>query len=192
MFRCGFALLIVWTIALSAAPAQAQWFSNFMDGVHRDYHRNKAWPEPFLRADRESVNIPFGMMIANGWRKQNLISDYLFQEDSPKLTMAGEQKLRFILTQMPPTRRTVFVQRGTSPDVTANRIAVVQRTAAGIVPLGTVAEVVESDLPNDGWPADDIDAVAKRFNSTRPDPRIRSTSSGGGSGGGSGSGGSGS
>ena len=35
-------------------------------------------------------------------------------------------------------------------------------------------DVVESDLPNDGWPADDIDAVARKFNGTRPDPRLTS------------------
>ena len=29
MFRCGPAYSVFWTILLSAAPAEAQWFSNF-------------------------------------------------------------------------------------------------------------------------------------------------------------------
>ena len=64
---------------------------------------------------------------------------------------------------MPPNRRTIFVQRGLTPDVTALRIDVVQRAASRMVPAAMLADVVESDLPNDGWPADDVDAVAKQL-----------------------------
>ena len=188
MFRYGPALLIVGTLLVSASPAQAQWFSNFWSGVHRDYHRNQAWPEPFLRPDREAVSQPFAVMVANGWRRQNLLSDYHFDEDKSVLNLAGEMKLRFILTQMPPNRRIVFVQRGLSPDVTATRIDLVQQAAVVMLPAGSLPEVVESDLPNDGWPADDIDAVARKFQSTRPDPRLKNASSNASSGGSSGGG----
>ena len=187
MFRCGFAVAIVWTLMFSAAPAKAQWFANFWSGVHRDYHRNKDWPEQFLRADREAVTVPLGLMVANGWRRQNLLSDYHFNDDAPQLNQAGELKVQFILTQMAPQRRTIFVQRGSSPDVTATRMAVVQRTAERILPPGHLADVVESDLPNYGWPAEEVDSVSRKWQSSRPDPRIKSASSGGG-GGGSGSG----
>ncbi len=189
MFRYGRALLVLWTILLSASPADAQWFSNFWSDVRRGYKRNNAWPEPFLRPDREATMLPFSLMVANGWRRQNLLSDYHFNEENPQLNLAGETKLRYILTQMPPNRRTVFVQRGLSPEVTDLRIDLVQRAASHMMPSGYMAEVVESDLPNDGWPADDVDAIAKKFQATRPDPRLKEASSGDGSGGsGSGSG----
>jgi hypothetical protein len=191
MLRCGTAILFLWTIAISAAPAQAQWFTNFWDGVHRDYQRNVAWPEPFIRPDRDGVNMPFAIMVANGWRRQNLISDYHFNDDNQKLNLAGETKLRFILTQMPPARRTVFVQRGLTSDVTSKRLDLVQQAAVNVMGDKSAPHVVESDLPNDGTPADDINAVARRFQSTRPDPRLSNASSGGGSGGGGGGGGSG-
>jgi hypothetical protein len=181
MLRWGAGLLVAWTILGTAAPAKAQWFSNFWDGVCRDYKRNQAWPEPFFWADRQAVIAPFGQMVANGWRRQNLISDYHFTDDGSQLTLAGETKVRQILTQMQPSRRTIFVQQGLSPEVTANRINLVHRASVQVLPDGMLANVVESDLPNDGWPADDIDAVSRRWNATRPDPRLTSDQSSGGS-----------
>lgn len=199
MLRCVSAMLAITALLSFATSAHAQmeaevpkstWWSRFC----RDYHRNVDWPEPFVMPDRIAVKAPFAIQIANGWRKQNLMSDYHFNEDKPQLNLAGESKLRYILTQMPPSRRTVFVQRGLTAEDTANRMAIVQRSSARILPPGYMADIAESDLPSDGWPADDIDAVARRFNSTRPDPRIKDSSGGGGGGGGysaSGSGGSG-
>jgi hypothetical protein len=184
MIRYGCGLLVLSTMLLSVAPAEAQWFDNFCQSVKRGYHRNMSWPEPFLRADRESATLPFGIMVSNGWRRQNLLSDYHFNDDSPQLNQAGELKLHFILTQMPPNRRTVFVQRAMNPELTAVRMAVVQRAADRMLPSGMIAEVVESDLPNDGWPADEIDSVSRQYQRTRPDPRLPSND--GGSGGGSG------
>jgi hypothetical protein len=168
----------------AAAPLKAQWLSEFHDNICREYKRNKYWPEPFIWADRQATIAPFGQMVANGWRRQNLMSDYHFNEENPQLNLAGESKLRYILTQMPPSRRTVFVQRGTSPEETATRVNAVYRAALAMLPAGNMPDVVESDLPNDGWPADDIDAVARKFNATRPDPRLRDVQSNGDSGGG--------
>jgi hypothetical protein len=191
MHRWASALFVALTVLACATPAKAQscdecdsWFSRFCDNFKRDCKRNQYWPEPFLYADRKAVIAPFGQMVANGWRRQNLISDYHFREDSPQLTLAGEEKLRYILTQMPPSRRTVFVQQGLSSDITAARINSVHRAALHIVPAGVTPDVVETDLPNDGWPADDIDAVARRWSATRPDPRLESIQSSDGSDGG--------
>ena len=187
MFRCGSALIIAWTLLASAAPAHAQWY-NFWSGWSRDYHRNQAWPEPFLMPDRVSVMQPLAMQVANGWRRQNLLSDYHFNEQTAQLNLAGETKLRFILTQMPPSRRTVFVQRGLSPEITALRMEKVQTLADRMISGGGIASVVESDLPNEGWPADEIDSITRGFAKTRPDPRIKSAGdSTAGTGGGSGS-----
>ena len=114
------------------------------------------------------------------------MSDYHFNDTTNQLNLAGESKLRYILTQMPPSRRTVFVQQGLSSDVTQGRVQSVERMAERIVPPGMIANVVESNLPNDGWPAADIDAVTRKFIATTPDPRLPA---GGISSGGSGSGG---
>jgi hypothetical protein len=115
---------------------------------------------------------PFIIQTANGWRRQNLLSDYHFDAVTNQLTLAGETKLRYILTQMPPSRRTVFVQQGLNRNVTQGRMAAVERASGSILPDGMLAQVVESNLPNSGWPASDVDAVTRKFNATRPDPRL--------------------
>jgi hypothetical protein len=186
MLRCGPIILVVWVVLASAGTARAQWFETFKQNFKRDYHRNAMWPEPFLQPDRNATMAPFAIQTANGWRRQNLLSDYHFDDVTNQLTLAGETKLRYVLTQMPPTRRTVFVQQGLAANVTRSRMLAVERASSKIVPEGMVANVVESNLPNDGWPASDVDAVTRKFNATRPDPRLSPSSL---SSGGSGSGG---
>jgi hypothetical protein len=78
------------------------------------------------------------------------------------------------------------VQQGDGSETTIARMDAVQRASTRFVPSGMMAQVVESNLPNDGWPADDIDAVTRKFNASRPDPRLPA---GGISGSGSNSGG---
>jgi hypothetical protein len=186
MSRCAAFILVVLGVLVSAESAEAQWFEQFKQNFKRDYHRNTMWPEPFLQADRNAVMCPFAIQTANGWRRQNLLSDYHFDEATNQLTRAGDAKLRYILTQMPSTRRTVFVQQGHSTEVTEGRMHSVEWASEQIVPPGMIAHVVESNLPNDGWPAADIDAVTRKFIATTPDPRLPA---GGISSGGSGSGG---
>ncbi len=184
MARCAAMILIVGGMLATAAPAEAQWFHNLCENFKREYHRNTMWPEPFLQPDRNAVMAPFSVQTANGWRRQNLMSDYLFNEATNQLTLAGETKLRYILTQMPPSRRTVFVQQGLSAPVTEARIHAVERASSRILPQGMLAQVVETNLSNEGWPAEDVDAVYRKFSATRPDPRLPSGGiSSGGSGG---------
>lgn len=181
MLRWGTPVLFAWTVFLMATPAEAQWFTSFMHKCKIDYKRNQYWPEPFIWADRKATIAPFGQMVANGWRRQNLLSDYHFNDEDTHLNPSGEARLRYILTQQPPSRRTVFVQQGLTPEETAARMNLVHRASMRILPPGVMANVVESDLPNQGWPADDIDAVARKFNATRPDPRLTSDKSSSGS-----------
>lgn len=183
MSRIGAFFLVAWVIWASSSVAHGQWFEKFKHNFKRDFHRNQDWPEPFLQSDRNAVMAPFAIQTANGWRHQNLLSDYHFDDASNQLTLAGESKLRFILTQMQPSRRTVFVQQGLSSDVTEGRMHSVERAAERLVPPGMVAQVVESNLPNEGWPAADIDAVTRKFIATTPDPRLPTSSTGSGSGG---------
>jgi len=176
MLRLGSIILVLSVFLGLANSAQAQWFEKFCANFKRDAHRNAMWPEPFLQADRQATMAPFAIQVANGWRRQNLVSDYHFQEGTQQLTLAGESKLRYILTQMPPSRRTMFVQQALSADETEARIQAVERVSSRMVPPGFVAQVVESNLPNEGWPAEDVDAVTRKFNASRPDPRLPAAS----------------
>jgi len=184
MLRCGLFALVMALVWSCAPAAHGQWFDKACEAFKRDYRRNAMWPEPFLQPDREATMAPFAIQTANGWRRQNLLSDYHFTDGTSQLNLAGETKLRYILTQMPPSRRTVFVQQGLASDVTIARIDAVQRASTHIVPSGMMAQVVESNLPNDGWPASEVDTVTRKFNASTPDPRLPAGGiSSGGSGG---------
>src|SRR5438046_1629053 len=105
------ALLVLGIVSTAAAPAQAQWFGDFFHRSGQDFKRNNSWPQPFIAPDREAVCLPFDLMERNGWRKQTMICDYHFENDTARLTSAGEMKVRWILTQAPVQRRIVYVQR---------------------------------------------------------------------------------
>ena len=59
------AVLAIACLAYAASPAEAQHlrenWNNFWNRVHTDFHRNNAWPEPFLSADRAVVRETFGI-----------------------------------------------------------------------------------------------------------------------------------
>ncbi len=126
MSRSLTAVLLVGMALGACSTAQAQW-SSLWDSTYHDYRRNVEWPEPFLQPDRAATVAPFALMIANGWRRQNLLSDYHFLDDGAQLNLAGETRLRWILTQQPPNRRTIFVQRGLTQDLSMARVGMVQR-----------------------------------------------------------------
>lgn len=193
MLRCGLMTLVLAVVCSYACTAHAQYTDGqygekegWFDRWKRECRRNAMWPEPFLQPDRNATLAPFAVQIANGWRRQNLLSDYYFDEATHQLNLAGETKIRYILTQMPPSRRTIYVQQGLAADVTQARMHSVQRASSRILPEGMMAQIVESNLPNDGWPAEDVDAVTRKYDSSRPDPRLPpgGISSGGSGGGG--------
>ncbi len=174
------ALLVSATLVTST---QAGWWGNFWGSVERDFHRNNCWPEPFIYQDRESTMAPFGPMIDKGWEHQNLLTDHHFEADSRSLSQAGKLKVQWILAQAPPQYRTVFVQRAADPNTTAVRVDTVQQTAASLVPMGELPQVVVSNTEDEGHSADYVDNVSRKFNSTVPDPRLPKESTDSGSGG---------
>jgi hypothetical protein len=160
-------LLAAW----GAGEVRADWWSVWTDACRRDYRRNTCWPQPFIRPDREAVKQPIWCMIDNGWRRQNLVGDHYFTADSVALNEAGVLKIRWIMTQAPTARRTIFVERGMDPEQTAARIDAVQQAAAKLAP-GELPEVIETGLASYGWPADYIESVDQKFRATAPAPRI--------------------
>jgi hypothetical protein len=172
LLLCAVALfpsLLPATPAVAGAPdAWHQFWAN----TKRDFWRNNAWPQPFVETDRAAAVAPFAVMIDNGWRMQNLMGDYHFNPDSQELTNAGKEKIRWILTQVPPPRRTIFVQRGLDREKTAIRVDAVQKIAAQILPQGDLPAVEETNLEPKGWPAEEINNTYTKHLSTAPPPRL--------------------
>ena len=174
------AILVSLAMAASAQSLQAQQQSQSKPGggwwhrVWRDYHRNQAWPDPFIPGDRAAVKTPFMLMADNGWQRQNLLCEYHFSEDGQSLSQAGEYRLNWIATQAPLARRTVFVQRGATPEITASRLDAVQQNIARLAINGPPPRILESNMDSSGYAGEEVDAVTNGTVKTRPDPRIPS------------------
>lgn len=153
-----------------ASHAQAGWHE-FWHRTKVDFHRNNAWPEPFQSADRAAVREPFCIMVNNGWRMQNTIGTFLF-DDTHQLNRAGEIKLRWILTQAPIHRRAVFVLQADTPQETAARVESVQHAISRMIPHGPLPPVMLTDTEPDGGSGEYYDAINRALQSSLPTPRL--------------------
>jgi hypothetical protein len=166
------AAAVLFALAGIAQPAEAVCLDNTAHYVKSGYYRNQCWPWPYVCPDRLAVREPMCLMIENGWRRQNLIGHYYFSPDSTQLTAAGELRVRWIMTQVPPERRNIFVERGDSSEVTQQRVEAVRSFAAQIAVNGAVPSVTDTYLVSEGRPASVVDATNIKFNETMPAPRL--------------------
>jgi hypothetical protein len=169
MLRTSLTMIICIGATFSSRPAEAGWYE-FWHRVHLDFHRNNAWPEPFVSLDRKAQVAPFEVMAEKGWLRQNTIGHHHFDPTSQQLTEAGRHKLHWILTHTPAKRRTVVVVRGETDEMTAIRTDSVQQTAARLKPQGVLPEVLLTDIQPRGWSAEEIDAIGLKAQESRPDP----------------------
>ena len=119
MRRYLIAALAFSIVAVCFQSAKAVWVEDGYRYVKRGYHRNVAWPWPYSCPDRIAVREPFRIMVDNGWRRQNLLGPHHFKTETNELTTAGELRIHWIMTQAPPERRQIFVERADNSDTTA-------------------------------------------------------------------------
>lgn len=174
-------LVLVISLALGIlvplSSAQGDWttiktkWNGFWDRVHLDWHRNNAWPEPFSSTDRAAQQAPIPLMVDRGWQLQNTIPDQLFNSETQELTHAGELKVKWIVTQMPTRRRTVFVMRGGTPEITELRLKSVSKVI-GDLGNGPGAMVAVTDIvPRDGS-ASAYERTLTSYDSAQPAPQL--------------------
>ena len=157
-----------------AAPeATGSWHNFwFMFDLHR--RRVNVWPEPFVNQDRELVRDPFRIMADNGWKLQNTLSHYHFTEDSTQLNTAGQSKVQYILTQVPPHRRQIFVLADNSVEVTASRVGAVYRAMAEITPGSMRCPVMTTRIEPRGGDGSYLDYLDRSYRVSIPAPRLPS------------------
>jgi hypothetical protein len=172
MQRTFLAVAVVAALGVLATSAHAVWVDDGVHYVKRGYRQNKVWPWPYVCADRIAVREPFCLMVNNGWRRQNLLGPHHFTENSVKLTSAGELRIRWIMTQAPGERRTIFIERDVNPAVTAERLATARDYASQVSTDGQIAQVVETHLISEGRPASVVDATNVRFQESLPPPAL--------------------
>lgn len=140
-------------------------------GIVTDIKRRQCWPEPFIYPDRAAVRAPFVTMVANGWRRQNMLGEYHFEPGTGQLTEAGRLKVRWILTTGPREHRLIYVHVADTGEETSARVAAVQQWAAKIAP-NDAPPVQTTTISDDGWPADEVDMIGRKFQASAPPPRL--------------------
>lgn len=143
------------------------------------YHMNAMWPTQYVAPARRGYCQAFEQMVANGWRRNNLLGKYDFAPDGAELSEAGRMRVQWILTQAPPHRRTIYVTRGFDAAITAQRIEAVQTLVADLSPTAGPADVQETYLQDDGRPAASVDAVFTGFHAGQPAPVLPAPSGNG-------------
>lgn len=138
-------IVVVAATAVTTSSASAGW-SEFWFKIRRGYHRNNAWPDPFTEMDVRQVVSPFEIMKHNGWRLHNTISHELFREGDGALLASGNERVRWIATQAPDARRSVYILRAPTPEETQARVASVQRSLAAVDAGGAQPRIFVTDI----------------------------------------------
>lgn len=138
--------------------------------IERGYHENVLWPWPYICPDRMATREPFDIMIRNGWRRQNLLGSHHFNPGTNELNIAGQLKVRWIMTQAPPARRQIFIERSIDPNVTAARLVDAREFATQVALDGRTPEVAETHLMAEGRPAATVDWTNVQFIEHMPPP----------------------
>jgi hypothetical protein len=173
MKRVWKGLVLGMALAGFTSSAQAGGVDDWNGFWHRcelDYLRNCHWPQPFIYPDREAARAPFETMVTKGWQRQNTLGDYHFDPNTHALNRAGELRVRAISMNPHPERRTVFVFRGISPDITAARVDSVQQYTARVAPQGELLGVMDTAVPPAERTGEQIDQIQHRVISSTPNP----------------------
>jgi hypothetical protein len=174
----------VWVFLLitaCTAPLWADPITDFCHSVVQDVKRRNCWPKPFMYSDRQAAREPFALMVNNGWQRQNVLMDIHFESGGTQLSEAGRRKVLDILNVAPAQHRAIYVYRAATPQDTAIRIGTVQQFVAQSAYQGQVAPIFESNRPDEGWPAEQVEMVNRKFQAAMPNPTL-SAAGGGGSG----------
>jgi hypothetical protein len=143
------------------------------------YHENNLWPAQYIPTARCAVNSAYTAMINNGWRRQNLLGNYHFEQGTNELTTAGKLKTKWILTQAPQDRRMVYVERGHDQSETAARIAAVHSWTSGQSSIGEPVMVNDTHIVSEGHTAGSVDHIFTGFQTSQPAPVLPSVTGGG-------------
>jgi len=164
--------------ALAPPSASADWDA-FWHQVSVDYHRNNAWPHPFMEAAAAQTRAPFRVMTHKGWKLHNTIGHELFRSGDGALTPAGRSRVHWIASQAPPQRRVVHVLRGSSPAETEARLVSVRGTIDHLHFSGPPPHVVVTDVPPSTVGGAWATQINRKWLDSLPAPQLPAASTGG-------------
>jgi hypothetical protein len=135
------------------------------------FYDNLMWPQQYIGPSRRGICQSFDLMVANGWRRHNLLGRHHFELNSTELSEAGRLKVQWILTQAPPSRRTIYIERTVDAEQTAARLESVQQLASELS-SGAAPDVRETYVRDHGHPASSVDAVFTGFRANQMTPML--------------------
>ena len=172
--RLSAVLVLVWW----GSMAHADW-DQFKHRCKLDWHRNVAWPQPFIAQDRLATCSPFMAMTINGWRDQCTLSNFHFDPASQQLTEVGRLHVQQILREHPEAYRGVFVVRASTQENTDVRLDSVRQFVDNLAGQESSSEVRLTTVEPRGVPADDVQIISSKLRASMPDPRLPSAASAG-------------
>ncbi|TWT82510.1 hypothetical protein CA13_39730 [Planctomycetes bacterium CA13] len=158
-------------LGASCGTVSADWHQ-FWHQANVDYHRGNAWPDPFNEADAINVVQPFEVMKHNGWRMHNTIGHDLFRQGDGALSASGNNRVCWIATQAPESRRTVYVLRGKSPEETNARVASVRQTLASVHMVGPPPQVIVTEKEQPTAPGAWAVRIQRDWMEVLPKPKL--------------------
>jgi len=172
-------LLLVCSASTASAQQYAQYglygSSSALGACEAGCRTNQMWPSQYIPAARRSVLSAYEVMINNGWRRQNLLGAYHFNPGSNELTEAGKLKVKWILSQAPQHRRSIFVERGPDQSKTAARVASINNWASAMSPSVGIVDVNDTHIVAEGHPAGTVDHIFVGFQTNQPAPVLPAT-----------------
>ena len=171
MLRVSLIVIFGFLFAVPAAPVKADWHS-FWNRAHLDHQRNNCWPIPFQNADRIAVCQTLSMQLANGWKRQNTLSDVYFDSETQVLNEAGRRKVYSIMATTPEPYRTIYVVQSMNPEAHDRRLESIGDTAGELFANQPAPDIVPVRITPRSWSADYIDSISRKVDTTMPAPRL--------------------
>lgn len=146
------------------------------------YHAEHYWPWPYMCTDRQVVLDMTRIQEANGWLSETTLYDYHFNAESNELTVPGKLQLKWILENVPPSYRTVWVQQAEDQAVSQLRMNNVRSVAARFTSQANVPTIAFRPAIAPGRPAIEVDSIRRKELESIPSPRIAFEAGAGGAG----------
>ena len=142
------------------------------DQMVDQYRHNNLWPQYYLDMDRQRARSPFDQMVRNGWRRQNLVGEHHFNDDSTQLTESGKLRIKWILTQAPEQYRQIFVEQSLKTTRNVRRMQLVKDFANQIEGDASATMISSTHIISEGRPAPVVDYVNTAFQENMPVPQL--------------------
>jgi hypothetical protein len=157
-----------------AGPTIGEW-------CKEGYYQNSIWPKQYIAPSRRGICQSYEAMINNGWRRHNLLGKHHFNPQTGELTESGRLKVEWILTQAPPSQRTIFIERIADVAKSEARMQSVQALAADLSLEASAPQIRETYVRDHGHPASTVDAVFTGFSANQMIPALPQSTTAGGS-----------